>query len=78
MVADPESYNIEKNDVKAAPVERLVSFKLWRDLEVGEEIKVGDRCCGSDHKWFEMKDEHLSFADKVSNASYPIQRCVEN
>ena len=50
--------------------------ELWRDLELEEKILPGDRCCGADHKWFELKEEHLTFRHIMSEQSYPTQRKV--
>ncbi len=49
----------------------------WRDIKIGEEIQAGDRCLGSDHKWFVMDKEHLSFESIVTECTYPIQRMVK-
>ena len=47
---------------------------LWHDLEEGDEIKVGDRCYGRDRKWFDIKQEHITFINIIEPASYPHQR----
>ena len=56
-------------------------MKLWRDLEVGEKIEIGDRCCGKDLKWFILDKTHLYMHTQmegqlVTEAAYPMQREV--
>ena len=56
-------------------------MKVWRDLEIGEKIDVGDRCCGKDLKWFTIDEKHLYMHMQmegrlVTDAAYPMQREV--
>lgn len=48
--------------------------EYWRDLKVGEEIKVGDRCFGGDDKWFTISDLNLEYQRHVTGFSRPLQR----
>lgn len=47
---------------------------LWRDLELGEEIRPGDRCCGKDHKWFVIEECHLQYSRLMDESTLPTQR----
>lgn len=49
---------------------------LWRDLELGEEVKSGDRCMSDGRTWWEMGEEHLTYTNVVGECSYPIQRKI--
>ncbi|WP_067986158.1 hypothetical protein [Neptuniibacter pectenicola] len=48
--------------------------EYWRDLNLGEEIKVGDRCFGADETWFTIQDLNLEYQRHVTEYSRPIQR----
>lgn len=48
----------------------------WRDLEIGEEKKVGDRFFGPLSTWIYLTHEHVAYAPSVSSSSYPMQRRV--
>ena len=43
-------------------------MKLWRDLEIGELIEVGDRCCGENHEWIIMNKERLYMHREIDSA----------
>ena len=50
----------------------------WRDLEVGEQIKVGDRFYDSNVcKWIKFEKYDKPFGT-VKEASFPVQRLVGN
>ena len=56
-------------------------MKVWRDLEEGEVIKIGDRCCGVGNKWFEMDRRVLEMHSDAEGSfvkwdSFPFQREV--
>jgi len=51
--------------------------KTWRDLEIGEEIKAGDRCAGGDGKWFLMPPKLIELHRFVDEHSRIIQREVK-
>jgi len=48
--------------------------EYWRDLELGEEIKIGDRCFGAGEGWFFIADVNLEYQRHVTEFSRPIQR----
>lgn len=52
-------------------------MELWRDLKLGEEIKIGDRCFGQGEEWFVIEDLNLEFQRHVTEFSRLIQRKVE-
>ena len=56
-------------------------MKLWRDLEIGEKIELGDRCCGRNNEWITMDENILSLHEsteglEVDFESFPFQREV--
>lgn len=56
-------------------------MKVWRDLEVGEEIRIGDRCCGLGNEWFSMDNQMLILHTDAEGScvqfdSFPFQRKV--
>jgi len=52
-------------------------MKLWRDLEWGEDKKIGDRFINSDGKWEVITtDEYLEFEPFVTECTRIMQRLV--
>lgn len=51
-------------------------MEAWRDLQLDEEIKIGDRCFGADQKWFEITCINLEVERHVNPYTRPIQRKV--
>ena len=56
-------------------------MKVWRDLDVGEEIQIGDRCCGVGNEWFAMDKRTIEMHADAEGAcikwdSFPFQREV--
>lgn len=48
--------------------------EYWRDLKLGEEIQIGDRCLGANEEWFTINDLNLEYQRHVTEYSRPIQR----
>ena len=64
----------ELNGMSIVPADKV----LWRDVEEGEKMLPGDRCCGRDHKWFDMDSRHFEYSEVIEAHSYPVQRKVQS
>jgi hypothetical protein len=48
----------------------------WRDLEIGELKRVGDRFLAHSGRWVEVTEDHFGFEDSVTECTRPMQRRV--
>jgi len=51
--------------------------EYWRDLQLGEEIKIGDRCLGVDEKWFTIQHQNVAYQRYVDSCSRLLQRRID-
>lgn len=53
-----------------------MTYTLWRDVEIGEKTKKGDRCYGL-NGWISMDHSHIQRQPVVVEGCYPIQRLIK-